>query len=209
MRKNLLLWSFAIVCLMAFTRCEKDDISPTESVKFQAFNEEMRELWSDHVVWTRNVIINVMDGVPGTTEAVDRLLQNQDDIGNAIKPYYGDAAGEELTGLLVAHINTAASLLTAAKNDDTNAFNTAKTAWYANADEIANFLHIANPDNFELASWKSMMKSHLDLTLEEAVARLNSDYDADVIAFDAVYAEAMMMADMLAFGIGRQFPNKF
>ena len=40
----------------------------------------MRQLWEDHVTWTRNVILCVMDGLPGTDQAVARLLKNQDDI---------------------------------------------------------------------------------------------------------------------------------
>ncbi len=33
---------------------------------------------------------------------VARLLRNQTDIGNAVKPYYGAAAGNQLTKLLKA-----------------------------------------------------------------------------------------------------------
>src|SRR5215813_6136448 len=68
----------------------------------------MRKLWEDHVTWTRNVIICLTDGLPGADQAVKRLLKNQDDIGNAVKPVYGDAAGSKLTELLKVHISTAA-----------------------------------------------------------------------------------------------------
>ena len=47
----------------------------------------MRKLWEDHVTWTRNVIFNIMDDLPGTDQAVKRLLRNQDDIGNAISHF--------------------------------------------------------------------------------------------------------------------------
>jgi len=68
--------------------------------KQEELRAAMHKLWEDHITWTRNVILNIMDGLPGTDQAVTRLLKNQDDIGNAIKPYYGDAAGTELTRLL-------------------------------------------------------------------------------------------------------------
>src|SRR4029079_19538126 len=67
--------------------------------KAEGLRSSMHKLWEDHVTWTRNVILNIMDTLPGTDQAVNRLLQNQDDIGNAIKPVYGDAAGTELTRL--------------------------------------------------------------------------------------------------------------
>src|SRR5881392_3270755 len=100
----------------------------------------MRKLWEDHIIWTRNFIFNIIDVLPGTTEAVNRLLQNQVDIGNAIKPYYGNSAGDQLTALLHDHITIAADLLTALKNDNTSAFNTAYAQWVTNADAIASLL---------------------------------------------------------------------
>ena len=73
------------------------------------------------------------------------MLQNQVDIGDAIKPFYGDAAGAQLTAPLHDHITIAVEILQAAKDGDTIAFEDAKDRWYANADEIADFLSAANP----------------------------------------------------------------
>lgn len=209
MKKFMLFASFTLLTLFTFIRCDDDDLTPFESEEFRTFNNDMRQLWTDHVLWTRNVVINIIDDTPGTDEAVNRLLANQEDIGDAIKPYYGDSNGEALTELLREHIMTAADLLVAAKQGNTEAFNTANTAWYANADEIATFLNTANPEHFGLTEWKAMMKEHLDLTLDEATARLEGNYAADVAAFDLIYEQALMMADMLAEGIARQFPDKF
>ena len=200
---------FAITLLIASIGCDEETVSHIHGDKFAKFNAEMRVLWSDHALWTRNVIVNVLDELPGTTEAVNRLLKNQEDIGNAIKPYYGESGGNALTELLKEHITIAADLLTAAKTGDTEGFGTANELWYQNGNDIAAFLNTANPEHYELGVWQQMMKSHLDLTMEEAVARLNKDYAADVIAYDKVYTELMMMADMLAEGIALQFPDKF
>jgi DNA polymerase III delta prime subunit len=181
----------------------KDKTSKAEQLRVS-----MHKLWEDHVTWTRNVIFNIMDDLPGTDQAVARLLKNQEDIGNAIKPVYGDAAGNELTRLLKEHITTAADLLKAAKSGDNTAFNTANKKWVDNADEISTFLSKANP-NRKLADMKKMMHDHLDLTTQEAVARLKKDYDGDVKAYDKVHEEILMMADMLTEGIVQQFPEKF
>jgi hypothetical protein len=173
------------------------------------FNQDMRKLWEDHITWTRNVILNILDNLPGTNEAVARLLQNQVDIGDAIKPYYGNAAGDQLTNLLYGHINTAAEILVALRDNDAAGLATANDAWYANGDSIVDFLHAANPDNWSLADLDEMMDMHLDLTASEAVARKNADYAADVAAYDSVHLEILDMADLLSMGIIKQFPQQF
>ena len=171
--------------------------------------DDMREVWEDHVTWTRVVIISAAADLPDYQAAVGRLLQNQDEIGNAIKPYYGEAAGTELTRLLKDHIAIAGDLLVAAKKGDTAAVGDANARWYGNADDVARFLAKANPDHWTQDEMTRMMRTHLDLTLEEATARLSGDWAGDVVAYDRVVAEILEMADMLTDGIIAQFPERF
>ena len=206
LRFTLLLLVFAF----ATTISELQAQSSTQHPMMTAcdLKSDMRKLWEDHIQWTRNVIFNILDDLPGTSQAVSRLLKNQDDIGNAIKPFYGEASGNQLTSLLRQHISIAADLLTALKNNNTAAFNTANAQWFANADAIAAFLSSANP-NWPLAEMKEMMYSHLNLTSAEALARKNHDYNADVAAYENVHLEILQMADRLTEGIVKQFPNRF
>jgi len=173
------------------------------------FQQAVRKLWEDHVTWTRVYIIAALGDLPEADAAAQRLLQNQTDIGNAVKPFYGDEAGDELTALLKDHILIAADLLAAAKAGDTAKFEDANERWYENADEIATFLNSANPGNWPLDGMQTMMKDHLDLTLEEATARLNEDWVGDVAAYDKVHNEILHMADMISDGIIKQFPKEF
>lgn len=175
----------------------------------QDFHDGMRKLWEDHITWTRLVIVSIANDLPDSDLTVQRLLQNQADIGDAIKPFYGEAAGNQLTVLLTDHILIAAEILQAAKNGDTAAQNDAITRWYANADDIAEFLNAANPKNWPLEVMKAMMREHLDLTLQEAVTYLNGDHAASIAAYDQIHIQILGMADMLSEGIIRQFPNKF
>lgn len=169
----------------------------------------MDKLWEDHVTWTRMYIISATSGLPDAEFAAQRLLQNQADIGDAIKPLYGEQAGEQLTSLLTDHILTAVDLLAAARSGDQAGFEAAKSLWYENADQIATFLNSANPKHWPLEDMRFMMRSHLDLTLEEAVARLNQDWAGDVAAYDQVHDEILEMSGMLTEGIVAQFPAVF
>lgn len=101
------------------------------------FQQAVRKLWEDHITWTRVYIIAALADLPEADAAAQRLLQNQVDIGNAIKPFYGDQAGEQLTSLLKDHILIATDLLAAAKSGDSAKFEDANSRWYENADQIA------------------------------------------------------------------------
>jgi len=168
----------------------------------------MRTLWDDHVFWTRLYIVSALGDLPDKPATTERLLRNQTDIGNAVKPFYGDAAGTKLTALLKEHILIAADIVAAAKAGDTGKLEPAKARWSANADEIATFLSAANPSRWPAADMKSMMRDHLDLTTAELTARLQKDWSGDVAVFEKVRAQILRMADMLTDGIAAQFPDK-
>ncbi len=191
-------------------------VAPTQAASSQstlekqfAFRAAMRKLWEDHITWTRLYIVSLAAGLPDADPTAQRLLQNQADIGNAVRPFYGDVAADKLTGLLKQHILGAADLLAAAKAGDTGKFDAAKKRWYANADEIGTFLNTANPRSWPLAEMKAMMRGHLDLTLQEASARLKGNYAEDIATYDKVHEQILKMADMLSAGIIAQFPQKF
>ena len=180
---------------------------PTDSQV--AFHDQMRKFWEDHVTWTRLAIVTFADGSAGFNATASRLLQNQADIGDAIKPFYGDAAGNQLTSLLHDHITIAVELLQAAKSGDTAAFNDANTRWYANANAIADFLASANPRYWPDDVMRSMMKTHLDQTLSEAADELSGNYADSVTEYEAIHLHMLDMADLLSNGIMRTFPQRF
>jgi hypothetical protein len=227
MKKILFPLTLFIGFLITFTACnpktttDKDQVNitaksdslamakaATEPNNAEKLRTAMRKLWEDHVTWTRNVIFCLVDNLPGADQATNRLLQNQDDIGNAIKPYYGNDAGTQLTTLLHDHITGAAEVVKAAKANNSNALDTANKKWMENADQISALLSGANP-NWPLDDMKMMMHDHLKLTTDEAVARIKKDYDGDINAYDAVHDEILKMSDMLSDGIIKQFPDKF
>jgi hypothetical protein len=174
-----------------------------------AFHDQMRKLWEDHVTWTRLAIVTFADGSNGFTATAGRLLQNQQDIGDAIKPFYGAAAGKRLAALLHDHITIAVELLQAAKAGDSAAFADARARWYANANQIADFLAAANPRFWPDAVLRADMKTHLDQTLAEASDELQGDYAASVTAYEAIHQHILEMADLLSSGVMKQFPQRF
>ena len=57
-----------------------------------ALRQDMRKLWTDHVVWTRDYIVAAVGDQPDAQAAAGRLMKNQEDIGGAVASYYGKPA---------------------------------------------------------------------------------------------------------------------
>ena len=185
------------------------DMSGMVTHRQLAFRNTMRVLWEEHVTWTRLAIVSFAGGLPDLPATERRLLQNQADIGNAVKPFYGVAAGNRLTALLRQHILEAVQVLVDAKAGNQTALAADLKRWTHNANEIAAFLHAANPHNWPLGEMRLMMHRHLALTTDEAVAELQGKYRQSVRSYDAVEREILGMADMLSIGIIHQFPGRF
>lgn len=167
-----------------------------------------RRLWIDHVSWTRSYIISALASLEDKDDVAQRLLKNQDDIGNSIKPFYGEEAGNTLAKLLREHIELAAKVVDAAKNGNTADLDKYNKLWYENADEIADFLSSANP-NYSNKTLKDMLHKHLQFITDQVVARLNKDWKADTSAYDKGEDHMIHFADILIDGIIKQFPEKF
>src|SRR5438132_3792440 len=208
-KRALTVIGIAAALLVAAAVLVSGALAGTQKMSAVAFHDAMRKLWEDHVTWTRLAIVSLVAGLADTNATVGRLMQNQADIGNAIRPFYGEAAGDHLTALLKDHIAIAAEIILAAKAGNQSGVDGARSRWYANADAIASFLSGANPKNWSPQMMQHMMHEHLDLTLQEAVAQLTGDYPASVAAYDAVHGQILGMADMLSAGIIDQFPQMF
>lgn len=178
-------------------------LSPAEKLR-----QDMRKVWTDHVVWTRAYIVAAVDDRPDAQAAANRLMKNQEDIGAAVGSIYGKAAGDQLTTLLKEHISIAVDIIKFAKAGDKASQQQADAKWKRNGEQIADFLSKANP-NWPRATLAQMMNAHLSTTTDEVVARLTKNWAADVKAYDAVYEHILAMADALADGIIKQFPDKF
>jgi hypothetical protein len=183
--------------------------SSSTSAKAVAFHDDMRALWEAHGTWTERAIVDFVGGLPDTKLVVARLLHNQVDIGNAVKPYYGAAAGTKLTALLRAHINAAVGVLAAAKSGDAHAVATAKAKFFANGNQVAAFLHAANPKHWALSDMRTMMRIHLDQVIALAVDQLDGHYAAAIRLYGVYIDHIISMADMLSTGIIQQFPSRF
>lgn len=181
---------------------------PEKKLTALSYHDAWRKLWEDHITWTRMVIMGILDSLPGAATYQDRLIDNYDDMEEALSPYYGDDA-DKLGDLIQDHLVIAVEILNAAKAGDTSALNDAKARWYQNADDIARFMSAMNPTHWKFTDTDNMWREHLDATFAEAVAHLTGDFAGDVAAYDKVHELALAMADFFSDGVIRQFPGRF
>jgi hypothetical protein len=213
MRKLLAPLAIAAGALIAVAYADQPKSAPTAAHDTMRTSQAMelrlamRKLWEDHITYTRNFIISALAKLPDQPAVTKRLLQNQDDIGDAIKPYYGDDAGKKLTALLRDHILIAADVVKAAKAGDKKQLAKQQERWTANGKDLATFLSNANP-NWQKKDLEDMLQKHLDLTTGEVVGRLTKDWTKDISSYDEGHAHMMMFADTLTDGIIKQFPDK-
>jgi hypothetical protein len=200
-----------VLCLMMVTFTTTPSFGQSKApytTTVATLKAEMRKLWEDHSVWTRNMILCLVDDLPGTDQAVKRVLQNQVEIGNAFKPFYGEEAGDKLTELLKKHIDITAEVVRVSKEGSTVPIDEATKRWYANADKISEFFNKQN-SYLPLADMITMMNTHLKLMNDQAQMRIKKDYAGDVVAYDKLHDEMLLMSDMIVDGIVKQFPKRF
>ncbi|ALC90779.1 hypothetical protein AM500_14020 [Bacillus sp. FJAT-18017] len=214
MKKFLSVFLLLMLAITAIapqgTYAKKDGRNPVVTVKSSSeqFKMNYRTLWTDHVFWTRDLVKSSVAGLDDTGPVLARLLKNQEDLGNAIKPVYGEAAGNTLTNLLKEHITIAVKVVGAAKAGNTEALNKANADWFRNADQITDFLSKANP-NLNKAQFKEMFYTHLRLLTDMVAARIQKNWDADILATDRGNRHILMMADAISGAIIKQFPATF
>lgn len=205
---SLTSWSYPTIAASRYDQVHQRMSAVLPMNKAMSFECAMRKLWEDHITYTRNYIISALAGLEDASKVAERLFENQDEIGNAIKPYYGDEAGKKLSELLREHIKIAAEIVAAAKDGKKNEIDSGEKKWSANGNDIAEFLSKANP-HWAKKDLVDMLQIHLDLTTDEVVSRLKKDWEADIAAYDKGHRHMLMFADALSAGIEKQFPKKF
>lgn len=197
---NMLVESINVVA-----ETQEHRISQSE-VKFE---NEFRRLWIDHVLWTSNYITTATTaGTEDQKQVLTRLLKNQEDIGNAIKPVYGEQAGNKLTDLLKEHIIIAGKIVDAATAGKKTLVNQLNKEWYRNADDIATFLSNANP-YLKNEYLKKLLYMHLKLVTKDLSTSLSKDWNGRIASIDEGISHIILMADTISMGVVKQFPEKF
>ena len=206
---NLQIGSQLIICAgEGFQPPEPEPPGCPDPVLRQRLINNMRLAWSQHVYWTRMLLLSIAERLKDLDPVTARLLRNPVAIGTIFAEYYGPDAARTIANLLTAHLQIGAALITALRDGNTAQADALNRQWYQNADSMAAAFSALNP-YYDEQTLRNMLYTHLALTTQEVAARLAGNYPADIQAFNAVEREALAMADVFSMGIMEQFPQKF
>lgn len=172
----------------------------------QQYKSAHMKIWADHMFYTRNAILSLLGDALDIQEINDRLLKNQEDIGNLLRPYYDSAKVDQLVELLKNHISLAVDIVTAAKSDkDTKEL---ITQWQTNCKAIVNLLEDMN-SFWEQSTLENLWDNHLTLTVNEIQYRMDKNWSSDIMNFDQIMENAYLIADCISQGVVFQNQIKF
>lgn len=177
---------------------------PEAIMKFLA---QSRFLWNDHIDYTRDAIVSILEGLDDINAIAARLDKNQEEIGQLLAPYYGDASALRLTTLLKEHIAIATDIMRYKKADRNT--DELEVKWDENAAAIAELLATLDPSNWPKTAIYAAFKAHLTHTLEAIDARIQKNYEAEIDIADLVRQSIVVIADAMSTGIVDKFPEKF
>jgi len=180
------------------------------SPKAAGLQMTLRDLWVEHIFWVRSVVFATKSGDADMTKvAEENVVKNAKDIAAAVGSFYGKEAGDKLFGLLAGHYGAIKDYLTASMAGNKEGMDAAVEKLKKNAGEIAEFLHGANPKNWPKDTLVSLLMAHGGHHIAQIDAVLAKDYNAEASTWEAMKKHIYTIADALAGGIVKQFPEKF
>ncbi len=179
------------------------------TVKLAATRAALRDLWIGHVFWVRNVVDARFEGDAAAAGAAERqVVANAKAIAGSIEPFYGKAASDQLFTLLAGHWGAIKGYLDATHAGNKAGADASFKALLKNADEIAAFLGGANP-NLPVDVLKGLLTAHGAHHVQQIGEFKTGAFDAEAKTWAAMTAHMYVIADALADGIAKQFPDKF
>jgi hypothetical protein len=186
----------------------KDGVSVLP-VKLTDTRAAQRDLWIGHVFWVRNVVDATFEGDAAAAKTAEaQVVANAKAIAGSIEPFYGKAASEKLFTLLAGHWGAIKGYLDATHAGDKPAADAAFKDLLKNADEIAAFLGGANP-NLPVDVLKGLLTAHGSHHVQQIGEFKAKQFDAEAKTWAAMTQHMYVIADALADGIAKQFPDKF
>lgn len=170
-----------------------------ESINAIYAKETLRKLFTDHAVYTKMVIAATLDNRPEREALTQRLLENQQEIGEFFGDFVGVEYGKIITNLLTKHIQLAAVVLEKmTKNEDPKV---AIEKLLGNAEDVADALVSIPRNRLSLETVLREFIQHNLFVVDIAKTHAEKAWEDEIIIFDAYYTHMLKFSDLLYRGL--------
>lgn len=169
----------------------------------------LRDLWQEHIFWIRDYVQANQTGDKAQAKvAADQVVANATTIANAIAPFYGQPAADQLLKLLAGHWGAVKHYSDATVVKDNGGRKAAVGELTSNAGAIAKFLASANP-NLPEKDLVTMLSTHGAQHIAQIDQLAAHDYTGEAKTWQGMRQHIQMLADALSAALVKQFPDKF
>jgi hypothetical protein len=165
----------------------------------------LRDLWTGHIFWVRNVALATFNKNDAAAKAAeDQVVSNARSIAVAIEPFYGADAKDALFKLLAGHYGAVKDYLVATVADNASGQSKATEALTSNAEAIAAFLSKANP-NLPKDTVNGLLLAHGSHHIQQIEELRDRKYAAEAKTWEEMKTHMYVIADAMADALAKQF----
>lgn len=169
----------------------------------------LRDLWVEHALWVRNVVLASEAGNGAAAAAAEaEAVSNARRIAHAMEGFYGKAAADQLFGLLAGHYGAVKQYATATLANDAARQQLARDAMIDNGGQLAQFLSTANP-HLPLDAVRGMLMAHGGHHMIQIQQLHDKQYAQEARTWEDMKNHMVAIADALTVALSQQFPAKF
>jgi hypothetical protein len=207
-RRVISVLVLAVVGLVGCTH-EWRSVADVNHLSVADMNATMRDLWSGHNFWIRNV---VLDNTTNNRKALDfaekAVMANTKQIAKMFTPFYGEAVTEQLFTLLVKHYGAIKAYSEATVAGNKRQQDAALADYASNTDEIATFLSRINR-YLPKDTIRGLFAAHGDHHVALINELQEGDYGHEAETWQVMQQHVYAIADTLTTALEKQFPAKF
>ncbi len=169
----------------------------------------LRDQWSRHLFLIRNVVLgHATNDLRSRDFAEKAVVANAREIARTFRPFYREAASEQLFTLLAGHYSAVKAYSEATVARNTLQQNIALARFASNAEEIAAFLSGANP-HLTKDAVRGLIATHVDHHVAQITKFQERDYAGEEEIWPVMQHHVYVIADALTAALAKQFPAKF
>lgn len=159
--------------------------------------ETLRKLWSNYAIYTKFVIIDMIEEIGNIVVDGNRLLQHLAEIATFITSVIGETHGAHVSVLLKQHIIHVGECTKAIIMNDSESLEEHATGLATNTKRISIFFYQLSPSLYIKEEIYAILEEHNQHIMDLIIAQYHHDYQLVSTIFDAYYTYILYVSDII------------